>query len=170
MTQGINNSFAQRKSSSPYIRLHDSKSANTAGGTFTSGAWQKRTVTEDQDASNLVAVASSVITLQPGTYDCLITCPAHAVEWHKARLRNTTDGVTTIVGTSAKNGINLNSTYTQNESTMRSRFTITAAKNFEIQHRCTSTTATNGFGMPTNVGEVEIYTIAEFWKIIELNF
>lgn len=146
----------------PYIRLHDSKATTTDGGTFTQGDWRKRTVTEDQDTGSNVSVASSVITLEAGTYDCLIRCPAFRVDSHQVRLRNTTDGATTLVGSSAfTNDVEA----VQTDSFVQGRFTIAAQKTFEIQHRCSNTQATFGFGAANDFGENEIYTVAEFWKV-----
>ncbi len=146
----------------PYIRLHDSKSAGTESGTFTQGAWQKRTVIEDQDTDNNVSVASSVITLEAGTYDCLIRCPAYTVTRHQGRLRNTADNTTAVVGSGAyaHSDSNVNT-----DTVIQGRFTITAQKTFEIQHRCETTVANKGFGVEANFDEVEIFTVAEFWKI-----
>lgn len=145
-----------------YIRLHDSKATTVAGGTFTQDAWQKRTITEDQDTGNFVSVASSVITLEAGTYDCLIKCIGYDVNQHQARLRNTADTATTLVGTSEYCAGTDN---ISNSSVIQGRFTIAAQKTFEIQHRCALTKTTNGFGVANSFGENEIYTVAEFWKV-----
>lgn len=151
-----------QRNSTGYIRLHDSKASGTDGGTFTSGAWRKRTVTEDQDEDDNCSVASSVITLEAGTYDCHIRCPAFDVGRHKTRLRNTSDGTTTIVGSNAY-GVTTDNVVT--DSTIQGRFTISAQKTFEIQHRCTITNAGTGFGLDATYDEVEIFTVAEFWKV-----
>ncbi len=145
-----------------YIKLHDSKATTTDGGTFTLGAWRKRTVTEDQDTGNNVSVASSVITLEAGTYDCLITCPAYAVTLHQARLYNTADTAVTIYGTNGRAPTGADAHMV--DSVIRGRFTITAQKTFEIQHRGSSTNADTGFGIANDFGGDEIYTVAEFWK------
>ncbi len=146
----------------PYIRLHDSKATTTNGGTFTSGAWRKRTVTEDQDAGSNVTVSSSVIVLAAGTYDCNIVCPAFRVNRHKVRLRNTTAGTTILLSTNAYTD---SSQSLNTNAVMRGRFTIATSQNVEIQHRCQTTNADEGFGESTDFGEAEIYTVAEFWKV-----
>lgn len=145
-----------------YVRLHDSKATTTAGGTFTAGAWQKRTVTEDTDTGNNVSVSSSVIVLDAGTYECFITCPAFRVNAHQARLRNTTGGSTVLLGT---NNTSDNATSSGSLAVIQGRFTIAASQNLEIQHRSGTTHASNGFGVANSFGENEIYTVAEFWKI-----
>ena len=145
-----------------YIRLHDSKATTTDGGTFTQDAWQKRTVTEDQDTQNFSTVTSSVIVLTAGTYDCLIRCPGKQCANHQAKLENTTSGSPVLIGGNTEAVVNNAST---SHSVIQGRFTITASQNLEIQHRCSSTKATTGFGEANSFGENEIYTVAEFWRI-----
>ena len=148
-----------------YIRLHDLKATTVNGGTFTAGAWQKRDIAEDQDTNNNVSIASNVITLEAGTYDCLIKAPAFRVNRSQAKLVNTSDTVDTILGSCEYN----NDTALAGEATVASiiqgRFTITSQKNFEIQHRCETTKTNSGFGVATSFGGDEIYTVAEFWKV-----
>lgn len=146
----------------PYIRLHDSKATTVAGGGFTSGAWQKRTVTEDQDTGDNVTVSSSVITLEAGTYDCLINCTAQQVGRHQLRLWNDSDSATELVGANAASSA---STDTVAIAVLQGRFIIAAQKDFEIQHRCQTTRSGDGFGAANSFGEDEVYSVAEFWKV-----
>ena len=144
-----------------YIKLDDSKATTTDGGTFTSGVWQKRTVTEESDVGGHVTISSSVIVLDAGTYQCQIRCPANRVGAHSSRLRNTTGGSTVLVGT-AEFG---NTTDTQVSNTyIAGIFSIAGSQNLEIQHKCQTTRSSNGFGRASSMGEAEIYTIVEFWK------
>lgn len=148
-----------------YIRVEDQKTANTAGGGFTSGSYQTRTLnTEVTDSNNDCTLASNQITLAAGTYEAFITAPAYYVGQHKARLRNTTDSSTVLVGTS-EYATNSTSDIAQTQSTMRGRFTIAGSKALEVQHQCAATKTTNGFGVAANMTEVEIYTVAEFWRV-----
>jgi hypothetical protein len=147
-----------------YAKLSDTKAAGTSGGTFTSGAWQTRDLnTEDSDADAIVSISANQFTLVSGTYITRIRCPAYQVDRHQARLRNTTDSSTTLVGASgfasaADNGCNV-------YSEISGRFTIASSKTFEIQHQCTSTSATYGYGVEANLGLSEVYTTVELWKI-----
>ena len=146
-----------------YLEYLDEKAAGTDGGGFTSGAWQTRTLnTEKFDTGNHGSLASNQITLAAGTYEADITCPAGVVADHQARLYNITDAATALVGTSEYTGTG-NTTYTRSRVT--GRFTIGSSKVFEVQHRCTTTKATDGFGNAANFGEVEVYTVARFWKV-----
>jgi hypothetical protein len=146
-----------------YLEYRDEKPIGTDGGSFTSGAWQTRVLNvEAQDTGNNGSLASNQITLAAGTYECLIFPPAGAVGFHKARLRNITDGVTTLVGMSCDQGTG---SYEISYSIISGRFTIASQKVFEVQHRCSATRNTDGFGTACSFDEVEVYTIAKFRKV-----
>ena len=146
-----------------YLLIVDEKAANTAGGTFTSGAWQQRVLNTVKTARGIAAsLNSNQILLEAGLYRCRISCPAHRVDRHKALLRNMTDGVDLLYGTSeyaASAGA-----YGQSVSVIMGWLDLTSPKVLEVQHRCQTTFATQGFGVESNFGAPEIYTVAEFWK------
>lgn len=146
-----------------YIEIRDEKAANTAGGSAASGAWRTRDLnTEHSDAGNHASVASNQITLAAGTYIADISAPACICAAHQARLYNITDSATTLVGESNYTGTgNTNISY----SRITGRFTIAAQTVFEVQHRVGTTRNTDGFGIAVNFGEVEVYTVARFWKV-----
>jgi hypothetical protein len=50
-------------------------------------------------------------------------------------------------------------------SIISGRFTIASQKVFEVQHRCSATRNTDGFGTACSFDEVEVYTIAKFRKV-----
>ena len=146
-----------------YILVRDEKSNGTSGGTFTSGAWRTRTInTEVSDVGNLCSISANQITLEAGTYECKIHVPAFAVGRNKAVLFNVSDSAIELFGTSEYVS---NVTASMVHSIIAGKFTISTSKVFEIQHQCESTGATYGFGVESNFGTIEIYTIAEFWKI-----
>ncbi len=146
-----------------YLEYRDEKSAGTHAGTFTSGAWQTRTLNvESSDAGGHGSLASNQITLVAGTYEAMIIAPAHATDTHQARLQNITDASTTLVGIGQRNP---SANGVANCSFVTGRFTIAATKVFEVQHRCTTTRATDGFGFAANVGATEVYALARFWKV-----
>jgi hypothetical protein len=148
-----------------YILIQDEKAAGVEGGSFVKDAWRTRTLNIIKtDDTGVVVLASNQITLPVGTYTCFISAPSRNVDENKARLRNITDGTTTLVGTAedtSAGGVT-------SRSIIQGKFTIAGAKIFEVQHWCSSTANTHGFGHcidsgPPN-GEVEIYTVAQFWK------
>jgi hypothetical protein len=99
--------------------------------------------------------------LKSGTWRIDAFAPVYAVGRHQARLRNITDGLTTVVGLSLYSGP---TTEVGVPSQIVGRFTISANKTFEIQHRCASSRATNGYGVEANFGEVEVYTVVSLLK------
>lgn len=146
-----------------FILIRDEKANNTDGGTFTSGAWQTRTLnTEVLDPGGFASLLSNQITLLAGRYRVWISCPAYGVTEHQARLQNISDGATTLYGTSEYS----NSGYlTATHSLIVGEFVITQSKIFEVQHRCGATYANEGFGRACAFGNTEVYTIAMFQKV-----
>lgn len=137
--------------------FRDERASGTEGGTFTSGAWQIRTLNTTQ-VNNITgaSLSSNQISLPAGTYEVDILAPALRVNQHQARLQNITDGATTILGTSEFS--EQSGTISTTPSVVRGVFTIAAAKTFEVQHRCSVTQAVNGFGGANSFGSGEVYT------------
>lgn len=150
-----------------YIRVWEQKNPNADGGTFNSGAWRTRILTDmaHYTGSSMTTPSpnNNQFKLQPGTYDCFIRAPAHKVDWHQARLYNVTNAETTLVGSTTGASSNYNG---GGDALIVGRFTITTATDFEIQHRCDASRANNGFGGGVNYGELNFFTVAEFWKVI----
>ena len=91
-----------------------------------------------------------------------IASVVYAVNLHKAKLRNTTDGADTLLGTSEF----ANQTYTMSgQSIIAGSFTIAGAKTFEVQHRCSATRYTDGWGLDAGFGINNVFRIVEIWKV-----
>ena len=145
------------------LHVRDEKANNTAGGTATSGSFETRTLnTVMTNEITGASLASNQITLPSGTYYIHASAPAYGVNAHKIKLRNTTDSSDTIIGTSentaAVDGVT-------NHSFVIGRFTITAQKVFELQHRVQTTLATEGLGVKSNFSVVEVYADVKIWKV-----
>lgn len=144
-----------------YICVRDKKPQGTNGGTFTSGAWRTRDINDEHaDPLDLCAIAANQITLQPGTYRCLISCPAFYCNRHQAQLYNVTDAALILPGAPSYAGATALNTI---RAFIAGRFTLAAAKVLEIQHQCSTTRANDGLGTQGAWTE-EIYTVAEFWR------
>ena len=142
---------------SSYAIIVDQKSTGTNGGTFTSGAWRTRDLnTEIADPDGIVSIASNQFTLGAGSYLIRWACPSYGSGDTQARLYNITDA--SVGGISMCN-------YWPGEgfSTGSTRVVISGSKTFEIQHRCQSTSSTNGYGAAATFG-TEQYTIVEIFK------
>lgn len=151
-------------SRSHYILIREEQPSGTAGGLFTSGAWQTRVLnTEVADTGNNATLAANQITLQAGTYRVRATAPAYRVDNHQTRLQNITDGTTIAVGTS-ENSTSGAGEQEQTRSEVSYLFTITSTKVIELQHRATTTRATNGFGQAASFG-TEVYSVIELFRL-----
>lgn len=143
----------------------DEKTSGTSGGTFTSGAWRTRDLNTVRHNTIVGAsLSSNQITLPAGTYLIEASAPAVYVYINKIRLRNITDGVDAAVGSSAWTGSNDTGAA---PSQIIEVITISSGqKVFEIQHYCSSTYATSGFGAASAIaGIAEIYTQVKITKI-----
>ena len=146
-----------------FATLSDQKASGTAGGTFTSGAYQTRTLQTLVDDTGIVtSLASNQFVLSAGTYYIDAWALGHRVGTHKAKIRNITDSTDALIG-----GVTTIGTATDlsNISPVKGTITITAAKTFELQHRCSSTFATEGFGRAATFGDVEIYSTVKITKV-----
>lgn len=138
------------------------KAANTDGGTFNNGARRTRDLNTTSGDSFIISLSANQFVLAPGKYRFSIRAPAYRVDAHKAYLRNVTDSTDALIGSSAYSG---NGDTTQSESFVCGIVSINSAKTFEIQHECTTSQATDGFGKLTNFGVSEVFTEVEIEKI-----
>lgn len=146
-----------------YVRLEDQKASGTAGGTFTQAAWRTRDLnTEVTDTGGLASIAANQITLAAGTWRALIVCPAYACGNHRAQLYNVTDAATLILGQQVYVAAGVGP-----YARLAGQFVLASSKVVEVQHWCDTTKATTGFGTAGSLGGVEVYTVAEFWRVSE---
>ena len=150
------------KFESALLHVRDEKASGTGGGAFTSGAFRTRTlntvVTNEISGASL---SSNQIILPSGTYFIQALCPAEYVDAHKAKLRNITDSTDTLIGRTARAAsTSVNSTI----SSVIGRFTITAQKTFELQHR-SENTYSDGFGNASSFSLTEVYADVQIWKV-----
>lgn len=146
--------------SSSFAKYIDSQTAGTAGGTFTSGAARTRPLTEDYDPDGIGSVSSNQVTLQAGTYIVHAVGVGHAVDKHQISWVSVSGDSVTVLGTignCANIGIH-------SQSTLKGRFVLTQESVFELQHECTLTKATDGFGEAGNLN-TEIFAFVELEKV-----
>lgn len=135
--------------------LSDIKEQNTAGGTFTSGAWRTRTLQTEVDSDNIVSLSASQFTPIAGTFLLIARVPGYGVKGHQARLYNAS--ADSLIKLGSVVGV-ASASYASNEdSIIIALFTVAAGQALEIQHQCTQTLATNGMGAPVNLAP-EVYT------------
>jgi hypothetical protein len=140
--------------------ISDTRAVGTDGGTFNSGAWRTRELnTEDNDPHGLVSISSSAFTLGTGTFRVWASAPAYGCGSHQIRLRKTSGTPATIkYGNSARSEDD--PTISQLVATQ-----VEGGQTYEIQHRCETSQATNGFGIANSFDGVEVYCQVHIEKI-----
>ena len=146
-----------------YALLADIKSAGTAGGgTLTSGDWRTRDInTEVSDPDGIVSISSNQFTLGAGTYRILANIPAYQTNRHQSALYNVTDTSYVQFGSTEYCGSSDN---VASISILRSQFTISGSKAFEIRHRCQTNSTTYGMG----VGLADYWTGSSMFMVLEI--
>lgn len=160
VTGGIIAPVAGILGSNPVLYVRDEKASGTDGGDFTQGAWRTRTLnTTVVNEISGASLAADQVTLPAGTYRFHARAPGRNCGNHKCKLANITDGTDALIGSSVANA---GASNTQGDSMiLDGEITITAAKVFELQDRCTVTRNVDGFGINSGFGVVEVY--AELW-------
>jgi len=147
---------------SQLLHVRDEKASGTAGGTFTSGAWRTRTFnTIKTNEITGASLSSNQITLPAGTYYIDASATGYNVKRHQTALYNITDSSFEIIGSSEYTHSTVNVT---NHSFVRGRFTISAQKILEFQHRTTDTYATYGFGVSSTFAQVCVFGDVKIWR------
>jgi len=146
-----------------YAIICDEKPDGSHGGQFTGGSWLTRDLqTEIADPDSIVTIASHRFTLQAGSYLIHASAPAIEVNRHQARLYDFTNSSVIQYGSSEYSG-DANG-YSTCRSFIEARVTPTAATAYEIQHRGRVTRTSFGFGIDSDFGGKNIYTIVKIFK------
>jgi hypothetical protein len=148
----------------------EEQNAGTQGGTFTSGADRTRVL--NTTLHNTIAgasLAANVITLPAGKYRIRWSAPANQCDSHHSWLANNAGGaILTDIGG--------NNCISQASYTVAAHAIVTCAEGeyvisllgstgIILNHRCTTTAATNGFGVAANLTYKERYSIVWVTKI-----
>ena len=147
-----------------YAIICDEKTDGTHGGQLTGGSWLTRdlqTTIADPD-SIVTSISSDRFTLQAGSYLITASAPAIEVNRHQARLYDFTNSSVIQYGSSEYSG-DANG-YAVTRSFIEARVTPTAATAYEIQHRGRVTRTSFGFGIDSDFGGKNIYTIVKIFK------
>jgi len=145
-----------------YAIISDEKSADTHGGTFTSGAFRTRDLNNEiADPDGIVSISSNQFTLGAGSYFISASAPAFQVNAHQTRLYDITGSAVVELGTKESSA---SSDGTTTQSFVKARVVITGSTVYEIQHRCFSSKSSFGFGAAADFSGVEVYTIVEIFK------
>lgn len=127
----------------------------TGTGTFTSGAWQVRTfgsIAVDDDLVTATGATFTDIELSPGYYSFRGYTLGYRVAQHQARIAS-------ISGTASINGEYGSIAYTPSAaddavtpSILEGTILVTATAVIQLQNRCQTTRATDGYGLTNGFG------------------
>ena len=148
----------------PRIAYLSETQANTVqGGSSIATTWTNRTLNTLVDNTGIVtSLTSNNFVLQAGTYSVEAKSPAYNSNSNRCRIRNITDGTTTVVSISDYTGATSSSTST---TVAIGEFTITSAKTFALQYYVGSAQATIGLGASGSTGENEVYGQVKITRI-----
>lgn len=147
-----------------YVKVSNTQTSGTAGGTITSGSWLAATLnTKDNDTSSIATLNSNLLTLPSGTYIVHAVMPMNenaSAFGGQIRLFNSTDSSVLIIGQSlSTGGANVNVSFS-----LFGEFTLSATKNVSLQYQTTRTETTDGQGAASSFG-TEVYAVVDFIKI-----
>ena len=145
--------------------LVDEKTSGTAGGTFTSGAWQQRDLQTEYYDTIGITFGTNTFILPVGTFYIDWQCPAFRVEGNQSRLYNITSA--SIVKAGSSEYTKMSTAKSSTRSMGSAVVTLAATATFKIEHRCYLTIATEGFGVDSATGGAvpNVFTIVNIMQI-----
>ncbi len=137
-------------------------SSGTAGGSAAGTTWTDRPInTETLDQGNNCTLTANQFTLAAGTYSIDAAATMFNTNESNMRLRNITDGSTTLVGSGGRID---NTDATSLDTRVVGRFTIASPKVFSLQYWAGAAKGTNGLGYDLGTGENNIFLTAVLIK------
>ena len=138
---------------SGYAIFADQKAQHTMGGTFTNGDWRDRdlnTTIANTDTTN-ITLGTNDFTLLAGNYFIQWNAPSYGVTRNTTRLYDGSSSVGVGMGSWTVNDITV--------SYGSTRVTPGTSTTYQLQHHCTTTTATYGFGYAANYSVEQYATV-----------
>jgi hypothetical protein len=185
------NAKFQKGLDASYLEIIDQKISGEAGGTFNENVWKTRdlTTTIVNDFATSITLATlngdgGQFVIPAGVYHIEAFVPAFNVDEHVGRLADVTDaagefGDTVVLGTSefaadtakcrdSDNEAMVVASSSQTRSQIEGRLTVGRSTTLEIQHRCTSSQALDGFGSDAGFYVTDnVYTVMKMWQVRE---
>ena len=145
------------------LHIQDQRASGVNGGGFTSGSFVTRVlntvVTNDISGSSL---ATNQVTLSAGKYALDAAATAYNVGQNVAKIRDITNSTDLLIGYPGFSNTSHPSTVWAGVSGV---FQLLTTTTIELQHRCQATKETNGAGVATGFGVVEVYADLKIWRI-----
>lgn len=138
----------------PTYHIRDEKTSGTAGGASVVGGGQARELnTENKATIHGASLSSNQVTLPAGRYRVVATAPFYRTLRTKLSLYNVTDTAIDISGLSAYQMSGGETVFVP----LQGELEIIETKVYELQYYCAGVQVSNGLGIETNDGNVEIY-------------
>ena len=135
---------------SKVFHVRDEKASGTAGGSSVAGIQTRVLNTVVLNEITGASLATNQVTLPAGTFKVSGHAPSYTSSFIRIALYNVTDAAYTILGIS---GYGHNATAAPaSVSFLFGKFTITAAKVFELRHYTSGAQANDGLGVPSSSG------------------
>jgi len=147
---------------STIMHVRDEKANGTSGGNTSAGTWHTRDL--NQVKINNIAgasLASNRITLPAGTYFVLARAPIYGCEHSKSKIYNVTGAADLVLGSNARAGAG---DTTMNSTWVMDVLTLAVTSNIELRTYAASA-GTNGLGVATSAGTIEVYSGVIVWKL-----
>lgn len=150
----------------PRAKFREQRASGTSAGIAVNGANTRDLNTTEFNSIPGASLAGSSVTLPSGTYDfrgwAMRYSSGSGGGGHKAYLHNVTDNATVSFGSSGSIGtLGIN-----DRSLVSGRFTIAAAKTFQLRHYIEATSGSGqSLGFASSSGFAEVYSEIEFLKV-----
>jgi hypothetical protein len=165
ITAAANGSGGGGGGSSEVVTVLHQSASGVGGGTPTTAAWTARVlITVQVNEVTGASLASNTVTLPAGTYRSRAEAKFYRCSRAHMRLRNTTDGTTTLLAANSFSTANDADT----ECFLEGTFTIAGTKDFQLQYYADSAAGgTNGLGVNTTAGngEASNFAVLSFEKV-----
>lgn len=148
-----------------YIKIIDSQTKGTDGGTSGAAGWNTRTLnTEVHDTGGIASLDTNKVTLAAGTYEIRASAPSHKGGAHELLWYNNSDSSAEVQGFSAF----ANTTDGYSRALLSGRFTIAGSKDFYLMHWMDTAQADTGLGMAVDIQDPDSNDLTETYAVIEL--
>jgi len=146
--------------SSQYMHVRDEKANTTNSGNSSTGINVRTLNTVVANTITGASLSTDTVTLSAGVYDFMATAPSYGSSaFHQLRLYNETSAADVMVGQNARGASGVCSA-----ATVCGMFALTASANIKLNHHF-SVGATNGLGIATSLGAIEVYAELQIWRV-----
>jgi hypothetical protein len=135
-----------------YCFVRDRKGVNVNGGSFISGAYRTRDLTEIVVDTIGCSLSLNQLTVPAGTFLVFFTVPAYDVDYHASLLWDCTADSLLVEGKGSAS-YSWPSAHVVSHSFIVGCITLESTSTLEVRHQCYSSKADEGFGVKNPYGD-----------------